>query len=362
MKAFEDSLGPVCILIAGEVEGIAGLIDSAFFKHLTHSFRAVGNEVVLGDYGKAVLPDGCLRETLMVIEGLGGSRFQIIPKEAGSECIRAFHSLWMLLGSEGGKTGDSGEMMGRVPVFRVFTSKDLTVDHGWSLEPTGSVGTGIIKANQDPGRPLCPHGPAFPGIVGLVEATAGTLPENSRAVFAKIQKPSVRLKVEAAEAVVKRTSRMCDECMLLWEESGFIQVATRVLAEISWCFGLELSTAFLALARVSSFCEFRAGVSERAVIESLLRTIQGVPNGGNNPAVSSSIAGFAATLGEAYTRAIASLMNWGLLSSSAAAISREFRRQLEISHIGGTAPVRIPVSEKEGSEGHYTRRMRNESF
>jgi len=186
-----------------------------------------------------------------------------------------------------------------------------------------------IPDHLDDGHVIPPH-----GLAELIDATYELVPEGHRTAFTAAQKANIALKGKRARKYVKTAAATAagiggvpipfsDAVLLIPTQVG-------MLASISSCFGLQLTTAFLGTLLASSTGITGATFLGRSVASNLLKLIPGAGYVVGGLISGSTAALITTLLGEAYIRTLTTVLSKKDLSDiTVSEISEEFKRQLK---------------------------------
>ena len=223
------------------------------------------------------------------------------------------HVAWLCIQEDGRRVEDSEvalqEWLARhMPVIAVVTKSRN--DAGFRAEVQrllpccrNVVRVRALSEQFDDGHTMDPM-----GLVELVELTQECVPEGHRRAFAAAQKASVKLKVNRAHTVVVSSSGLAAAAGAIpipfADAAVLVPIQVGMLAGISACFGMELSTAFLTTLVVSAAGGTAATFGGRALVGNLVKLFPGAGAIVGGIISGATAAALTATLGETYIAAL----------------------------------------------------------
>jgi len=149
------------------------------------------------------------------------------------------------------------------------------------------------------------------GMDVLVDATMEVVPQGQKSAFAAAQRVKIDHKVSRSRVAVRSAAALAMAAAAapipLADAAAIVPIQVTMIASISVCFGLDLTTSFLTTLVTSSLASTGGTLGGRALVGTLLK-LTGVGYVGG-VAISASVAGtFTTALGEAYIAVLTKLV------------------------------------------------------
>lgn len=183
-----------------------------------------------------------------------------------------------------------------------------------------------IAEEFDDGHELPPM-----GLEELAQATSEVLPEGVRNAFAAAQKVSIELQVQRARKAVMASSTAAAAVaatpIAFADAFLLVPLQTGMLATVTKIFGIPVGRDFLATLLSSAVGVSLTTLTGRAVVTNLLKLCPGAGTIAGGAIAAGTAATLTATLGEAYTAALARLVSRGGSLPTPDAIVKEFSEE-----------------------------------
>ena len=315
--------GHATVLVAGRSGvGKSTLINAVFQGQLaeTGHGRPVTREI--REYSKPGVPISLIdsrgleleryRETLAELENL------LRQRQRDADPNRHVHCAWVCI-SEDSRRVDDGEMRlvelvanEGIPVIGVITK--ARADQGFRAEvqrllPRASnvVSVRALVEVLDEGVELPSR-----GLPELVDATMTLIPEGHRTAFVAAQRVSLELKQRRARAVVATAAAAAAAVgatpIPFADAVLLVPIQIGMLVGISATFGLDVDDAFFGSLISSATGTVGATLAGRAIVGGLFKLIPGVGSAAGGAITGATAATITTTLGQAYVRVLAKLL------------------------------------------------------
>ena len=227
------------------------------------------------------------------------------------------HAAWLCI-AEGSRRVEEAEislmkeLSALIPVIVVITT--AVSDNGFkkTVEDLLPEARNVVRVNSLPHA--LDEGVEIParGLDTLVELTMEVIPEAQKNAFAAAQRIVMTQKISRAHKVVAASAAAAATAAAapipFSDAIAIVPIQVGMLAGVSACFGLELTTTFLGTIVSGTFTSVAATMAGRAIVGALLKFI---PGGGSlvGGAISATVAtSVTVAFGEAYIATLVALL------------------------------------------------------